>query len=134
MSVEMSRTRVLVADDLAPMLSAVADLLQDSFDVLPMVSDGQSALDSAEALQPDLIVLDISMPVLNGIEVARELKCRANQAKIVFLTIQEDSDIIAACVAAGGLGYVFKSQMFTDLVPAINEVLAGRPFLSRRSK
>src|SRR5450755_3336641 len=98
----MNRTRVLVADDLAPMLSAVADLLQDSFDLLPMVSDGQSALDSAQALEPDLVILDISMPILNGIEVARELKSRASQAKIVFLTIQEDSDIIAACVAAGG--------------------------------
>jgi DNA-binding NarL/FixJ family response regulator len=128
----MIRKRVLVADDLASMLGAVDTLLRDTFDMLPPVSDGQSALDSAEALNPDVIILDISMPVLNGIEVARELKNRASKAKIVFLTIQEDSDIIAACVAAGGLGYVFKSQMFRDLVPAIHEALAGRSFLSRR--
>jgi DNA-binding NarL/FixJ family response regulator len=127
----MTRKRVLVVDDLAPVLTAVSTLLRDSFDVVCMVSDGQSALDAALAHEPDLIVLDISMPGMTGIEVASELKNRGSRAKIVFLTIHEDSDIIASCLAAGGVGYVLKAQMDSDLVLAMNEALAGRVFLSR---
>jgi DNA-binding NarL/FixJ family response regulator len=98
-----------------------------------MVSDGQAALDATLALQPDLVILDISMPRMSGIEVARELKRRSNSAKIVFLTVHEDSDILATCFAAGGLGYVVKVLMETDLIPAMNEALAGREFISRFS-
>jgi len=85
------------------------------------------------ALEPDLIVLDISMPGMSGIEVARELKRRRNKARIVFLTVHEDTDILATCLAAGGLGYVVKVHMETDLIPAMNEALAGREFVSHFS-
>jgi DNA-binding NarL/FixJ family response regulator len=129
----MTRKRVLLADDLPPLLHAVAKLLEGSFEVVGMVSDGQAALDAAAALEPDVIVLDISMPGMSGIEVARELKRRTNSAKIVFLTVHEDSDILATCLAAGGLGYVVKVLMEADLIPAMNEALAGREFISRFS-
>jgi DNA-binding NarL/FixJ family response regulator len=129
----MTRVRVLVADDLAAMQNAVADLLGSSFDVVATVSDGKAALDGVLALQPDLVVLDISMPGMNGLEVARELKKRSSTARIVFLTVQEDSGIIAACLSAGALGYVMKALMDSDLVPAMNEALAGRVFVSRLS-
>ncbi|MGC2764198.1 MAG: response regulator transcription factor [Candidatus Acidiferrum sp.] len=125
--------RVLLADDLTPLLHATAKLLEGSFEVVGMVSDGQAALDATLALQPDLVILDISMPRMSGIEVARELKRRSNSAKIVFLTVHEDSDILATCFAAGGLGYVVKVLMETDLIPAMNEALAGREFISRFS-
>ena len=125
--------RVLVADDLPEVLSAVAVLLQDSFDIVGMVSDGQAALDAILTLKPDLAVMDISMPIMSGIEVTRELKSRANKTKIVFLTVHEDSDIIATCLSAGALGYVVKEVMNGDLILAINEALAGRVFISCRS-
>jgi DNA-binding NarL/FixJ family response regulator len=129
----MKGRRVLLADDLAPVLSAVAKLVQQSFEIVGAVTDGQTALDSTLALVPDLVVLDISMPGLSGIEVARELKKRGNKAKIVFLTVHQDSDILATCFAAGGLGYVVKVLMETDLIPAMNDALADRPFVSRFS-
>jgi len=116
----MTGRRVVLADDLTPVLSTVA-------------SDGQSALDTTLRLDPNLLVLDISMPGMSGIEVARELKRRGNNAKIVFLTVHEDSDILATCLAAGGQGYVLKVLMETDLIPAMNEALLGRPFVSRFS-
>jgi DNA-binding NarL/FixJ family response regulator len=121
---------VLVADDLPQVLSAVAALLRDSFDIVGMASDGQAALDAILTLKPDLAVMDISMPIMSGIEVARELKSRANKTKIVFLTVHEDSDIIATCLSAGALGYVVKEVMNSDLILAMNEALAGCVFVS----
>ena len=125
--------RVLVADDLTPVLRAVAKILEKSFDVVGMVTNGQTALDSALALKPDLVILDISMPGMSGIEVAKELRKCESCAKIVFLTVHEDPDILATCLAAGGLGYVVKVLMDTDLIPAMNEALADRVFVSRFS-
>jgi DNA-binding NarL/FixJ family response regulator len=127
----MIRTRVVVADDLSPVLTTVAALLRESFDVVGMVSDGRAALEATLKFEPDLVVLDISMPVMSGIEVAQELKKRGSKAKIVFLTIHEDADILRTCHAAGALGYVVKLLMDTDLVPAMNEALAGHVFTSR---
>ena len=126
----MARKRVLVVDDLTPVVTA---LLRESFDVVDMVSDGRAALESTLKLSPDLIVLAVSMPGMSGIEVAQELKRRGNNAKIVFLTVHEDSDILARALAAGGLGYVAKVLMDADLIPAINAAFAGRVFVSRLS-
>jgi DNA-binding NarL/FixJ family response regulator len=126
----MTRKRVLVADDLAPVLSTVTALLRESFDVVGTVSDGRAALEATLKLEPDVVVLDISMPLMSGIEVAEELSRQGNNAKIVFLTVHEDQDILNTCRAAGGLGYVIKVLMDTDLVPAMNKALAGHPFTS----
>ena len=126
----MARKRVLVVDDLTPVVTAQ---LRESFDVVGMVSDGQAALESTLKLSPDLVVLAISMPGMNGIEVAQELKRRGSNTKIVFLTVHEDSGILARALAAGGLGYVAKVRMDTDLIPAINEAFAGSIFVSRLS-
>jgi len=129
----MTRTRVVVADDLGFVTSAVTALLQEKFDVVGMAADGPTALETTLKVNPDIVVLDISMPVMSGIEVARELKRRASNAKIVFLTVYEDRDILEACQAAGGLGYVIKVVMEADLIPAMNEALAGRAFTSHFS-
>lgn len=129
----MTHKRVLLADDLLEVLEAVAALLRNSFDVVGTASDGQTALAAALKLEPDLVVLDISMPGMTGIDVARELKSRGNSARIVFLTVHEDSDIIATCLSVGALGYVLKALMDSDLIPAMNEALAGRVFVSRLS-
>jgi DNA-binding NarL/FixJ family response regulator len=127
----MARKRVLVADDLAPVLDTVGALLRESFDVVGMVSDGRAALGATLKLEPDLVVLDISMPLLSGIEVAEELRKQGNKAKVVFLTVHEDYDILKTCRAVGGLGYVIKVLMDTDLVSAMNEALDGHVFTSR---
>jgi DNA-binding NarL/FixJ family response regulator len=129
----MTGRRVVLADDLSPVLSTVTKLLGRSFEIVATASDGHGALDAALKLEPDLLVLDISMPGMSGIEVARELKRRGNNTKIVFLTVHEDSDILATCLTVGGLGYVVKVLMETDLIPAMNEALLGRPFVSRFS-
>lgn len=129
----MMRKRVLVADDQSRILSAVSALLGKSFEVVGLVADGKAALQAAAKLEPDLVILDVSMPGMSGIEVARELKRRPNRAKIVFLTVHEDAEILASCLAAGGLGYVVKELMDSDLIPAMKEALAGRVFVSRFS-
>ncbi len=125
--------RILIADDLTPVLTTVTALLRDSFDVVGTASDGQSALDAIRDLAPDLVVLDMSMPGKNGLEVARELQAQGSTTKIVFLTVHEDADIIAACLSAGARGYVVKALMDSDLIPAINDAFAGRVFVSHLS-
>lgn len=127
------RTRVLIADDQARILDVVTKLLDESFDVIGVVSDGQAAVEATLALEPDLVVLDISMPVMSGIEAARELRQRNNKAKIVFLTVHEDALIRVSCLAAGASGYILKELMDSDLILAMNEALAGRVFVSRFS-
>jgi DNA-binding NarL/FixJ family response regulator len=127
------RMRVVVADDQPRMLEVEAELLGESFEVIDLVSDGRAALEATLKLEPDLVVLDISMPGMNGIEVAKELRKNASRAKIVFLTIHEDAQILASCLATGALGYVVKELVDSDLIPAMNEALAGRVFVSRFS-
>ncbi len=127
----MNGRRVVLADDLTQVVNAAAKLLHGSFEIVGVASDGTSALEAIVALDPDVAVLDISMPGMSGIEVARELRNRGARAKIVFLTVHEDTDILATCIAAGGLGYVVKVLMETDLIPAMNEALQGREFVSR---
>jgi|ERR1700741_414138 DNA-binding NarL/FixJ family response regulator len=127
----MNGRRVVLADDLSPVLSTVTKLLEGSFEIVRKASDGMSALEAILNLDPDVAVLDISMPGMSGIEVARELRSRGTRTKIVFLTGHEDPDILATCLAAGGLGYVAKVLMEADLIPAMNEALAGREFVSR---
>ena len=126
----MSRKRVVVADDLAPVLSEVAALLRKSFDIVGQASNGRAALEMTLQHKPDLVVLDITMPEMSGIEVARELRKKGSKAGIVFLTVHEDFDILKACQDAGGLGYVVKLFMANDLLRAVHEALAGRSFTS----
>jgi len=131
--VPMNLRRVILADDLALVLSAVSALLRESFDIVATVSDGHAALEAILKHEPELAVLDISMPGMSGIDVAREARRRGNNTRIVFLTVHEDADILAACLSVGGLGYVIKVYMNNDLIPAIDAALGGRVFVSRFS-
>ena len=123
--------RILIADDFTPVHTLVATLLGNSFEVVGTVSDGRAVIDAVLELKPDLVILDISMPGKNGLEVARELKSLANPSKVVFLTVHQDDAIVAASLSAGAQGYVVKSLMDSDLTPAVNHALAGRIFVSR---
>ena len=126
----MNRARVLLADDHKEMRDSVRRHLEDEFDVLETVENGRVLLEAASRLQPDICVLDISMPVLDGIETAIQLKERGSTAKVLFLTIHEDLDFVEAALKTGASGYVLKRRMASELRPAIREALAGRTFIS----
>ena len=126
----MRRARVLLADDHPAMLDRVASLLERDFEIVGKTGDGNSAVVEARQLEPDVVVLDITMPVLNGIEAARELKRSGSTAKIVILTVHDDRDFLSECLSAGALGYVVKSRVATDLVLAIKEALMHLVFVS----
>jgi DNA-binding NarL/FixJ family response regulator len=98
--------------------------------VVDTVTDGRKLLAAAERLAPEVVVLDIAMPKMNGIEAARELQRTHPEIKLVFLTVQEDSDYARAAIATGALGYVVKSRLALDLLPAVRAALAGRRFVS----
>ena len=124
------RVRVLPADDNPTVREVVQGLLESTVEIVGSVADGKSLIEAAMRLKPDLIITDISMPVLNGIKAVIRLKELGCRAKVVFLTVHADHDFVSACLNTGASGYVLKSRMVTDLVPAIREVLADRVFVS----
>ena len=126
----MARARIMLAEDHDKMRDRVKRLLEREFEVIASVEDGAALLEAASKLKPDVCVLDISMPVLNGIETATRLRQSGSTAKIVFLTIHEDLDFVQAALKTGASGYVVKRRMVSDPRPAIKEALAGRIFVS----
>jgi DNA-binding NarL/FixJ family response regulator len=124
------RPRVLLAGDHPGMLALTADALAGECLVVGLVADGSELLAEAERLHPDVIVLDITMPRLDGIEAARQLRRSRRPARLVFLTVHEDADYARAALDAGGLGYVVKARLASDLLPAIRAALADRRFVS----
>jgi DNA-binding NarL/FixJ family response regulator len=130
-NISVCEIRVLVADDHKQMLEYVSGLLSADCEVVGAVNDGQAALDAALKLRPDVVVLDISMPVLNGIQAAKRLLEVQPDAKIVFLTVDKDPDTCRAALATGALGYVLKPRLGTDLIAAIKEAKLGRRFVSQ---
>ncbi|MGC1420922.1 MAG: response regulator transcription factor [Terracidiphilus sp.] len=126
----MNRARVLIADDHGPLREATARMLASSFDVVGTAQDGQDLISKAEVLNPDVIISDITMPILGGIEAARLLRKSRSAARIVFLTIHDENEFIRACLDEGALGYVIKAHMKDDLVLAINAAMKGKRFIS----
>jgi DNA-binding NarL/FixJ family response regulator len=124
------RPRVLLADDHPAMLALTADALAGECLVVGRVGDGYELLAEAERLDPDVIVLDVTMPRLDGIEAARQLQRSHQGARLVFLTVHEDPDYARAALDAGGLGFVVKARLASDLLPAIRAALADRSFIS----
>jgi len=126
----VSAARILLADDSSEMRQKVAELLLPDFQLVGSVADGQQAVESALKLHPDVIVLDISMPVLNGIQVASTLRELRSTAKLIFLSVHADYDYVEAAFSLGVHGYVLKSRITTDLIPALEQVLRGGTFTS----
>jgi DNA-binding NarL/FixJ family response regulator len=126
----MKSPRVLLADDLPEMLEAVTQLLREDFEIVGYAQDGEEAIRAATTCNPDLLVLDIEMPFRNGIQVASHLRDSGCRVKVIFLTVHEDLDYIEAAWSVGAQGYVLKSRIATDLLPAVQEVLQGRRFIS----
>ena len=126
----MSRPRVLLADDHALLLGAFEKLLGAEYDIVGQVSDGRALVAAAETLNPDVIVLDISMPLLNGLEAGRQIKQKSRGVKLVFLTMNEDADLAAEAFRSGASGYVLKRSAASELTTAIREVMQGRSYIT----
>jgi DNA-binding NarL/FixJ family response regulator len=123
--------RILLADDHPQLLERVTALLRSSFNVVGTAHNGAELVAEAMRLDPDVIVADISMPVLTGIEAAHELHEAGSRARFVFLTVHSEDEFLRACMAEGALGYVVKSRMRTDLIPAIQAALSGQSYVSQ---
>ena len=126
----MSRSRVLLADDHPAVLDQVERLLAEDAEVVGKFCDGQALLDAVAVSAPDLLIIDISMPRVDGLEVTRRLRASGLRVPIVFLTVHDDPDFVRAAFDAGGNGYVVKSRLASDLLTCIEEVTAGHRFVS----
>ena len=122
--------RVLLADDSPSMLQAARRILEPEFEVVGTVDDGQAVLVATKSLNPDVLVLDIWMGVMRGLEAARLLRRIGSTAKIVFLTVHNDQDFVEEAFSAGAVGYVIKPRLGTDLLVAVREALIGHRFVS----
>ena len=127
---KVERARILLADDHKEMRDRVVRMLERDFEMLEPVVDGLALLEAALRLKPDVCLVDISMPGVNGVEAATRLKERGSASKLIFLTIHEDPDFLVAALKAGASGYVVKPRMASDLHAAIKGVLAGRTYIS----
>lgn len=129
--VRLSKTRVLLADDNIQVLEYVRDFLSGNCcEVVSAVTDGEAAVRAAAQLLPDVVVLDLSMPVLNGIEAAKRMLEANPSTKVVFLTVEKDRATCSAALEAGACGYVLKPRLAADLIPAIKLATGGRRFVS----
>ncbi|MGH9147018.1 MAG: response regulator, partial [Vicinamibacterales bacterium] len=121
-------TRVLLVDDNEAILARAAAVLTPGCTVVGAVNSGPAALEAAGTLQPEVIVLDISMSGMTGFEVAASLRKSGSKAALVFLTVHDDEEFVQAARAVGVIGYVVKPRLASDLMHAVQEVRAGRPF------
>src|SRR5271166_4958425 len=126
----MPRPRVLLADDHRLIREAFAQLLEASCDVVGSVADGRALLAVAPELRPDIVVLDIAMPLLNGLDAARQLKRLMPEVKLIFLTVSEDPELAAEAFRAGASGYLLKNSAASELLKAIQEVFEGRSYVT----
>jgi DNA-binding NarL/FixJ family response regulator len=126
----MSRIKILLADDHKMFSQGLQGLLEDEFELVGTVGDGQALVEAAQHLNPDLIVVDISMPRLNGFDAVRQLNEQGVTAKIIFLTMHADDRLLAEAFRCGGSGYVLKQSAGEELIMAIREVLAGRKYVT----
>lgn len=126
----MARPRVLIADDHRLLREAFAQLLGAECEVVGAVADGRAVLAAAPGLRPDVVVLDVAMPLLNGLDAARQLKRLMPDVKVIFLTMSEDPDVAAEAFRAGASGYLLKNSAASELLQAIREVSRGRSYVT----
>ena len=128
----MSNVRVLVVDDFEAWRRFVCSTLRRNpeLQVVGEASDGLEAVHKAKELQPDLIVLDLGLPTLNGIEAARQIRKLTPESKILFVTQESSADVVQIAMSSGARGYVLKARAVIDLLPAVEAVLEGRQFVS----
>jgi DNA-binding NarL/FixJ family response regulator len=124
------KPRIVIADDNAAVLRQFVSILRSDFDIVAAAADGGSALEAIHHFHPDVVVLDIRMPVLDGIELTKILKKESNSPAVVICSVEDDQEFIDAAQLAGALGYVFKTHVARDLVTAVKMAARGQSFLS----
>ncbi|MFZ1942309.1 MAG: response regulator transcription factor [Acidobacteriaceae bacterium] len=125
-----SRIRILLADDHAMVVEGLRALLENSYEIVGVAADGRAMLEVACKLHPDVIVVDVSMPSLNGLDAAERLKTLLPDVKLVFLTMQDNSNLAAAALRLGAVGYVLKHSAASELMTAISAVLEGKSYVT----
>jgi len=126
----MRRTRILLADDHTMISAGLAKLLEPYYDVVGTVEDGRALLKAADELKPDLVLLDIGMPLLNGLDAARELRKRMPHVKLIFLTMESDSYIAAEAFRVGALAYLLKTSRPSELLQAVHDAVKGISYVT----
>lgn len=126
----MSRPRILMADDHLMMLEAFKAVLEPDVEVVGMVTDGRALLEEFSRLHPDVVLLDVAMPLLNGLDAGRQLKSRQPSVKLIYLTMNPNPDLACEALRLGASGYVLKSSSVPELKQAIQEALAGRSYIT----
>ena len=126
----MTRPTILIADDHKMFAQGLAGLLEDEFDLVGIVANGQALIDEMEKQQPDLLIVDISMPVLNGLDAVRRLNLKNTGTKVVFLTMHADTRLLREAFECGGMGYVLKQSAGEELLFALRQVMNGHRYLS----
>jgi DNA-binding NarL/FixJ family response regulator len=126
----MDRPRVLLADDHRMLREAFAQLLESSCEIVGAVGDGRALLTAAEELKPDIVVVDIGMPLLNGLDATRQLKRAMPDLKIIILTINEDPDLAAEAFRAGAASYLLKNSAASELLLAVDEAMRGQSYVT----
>ena len=127
----MKRARVLIADDHNLVAELCKKLLEKDFEVVGMVSDGRAMLSAAEELKPDVIVLDIAMPILNGLDAGQKVKEMLPMVKLVYLTMNTDRGVAAEAFERGASGYLLKTCAASEMVVAVREALGGKSYMCR---
>jgi DNA-binding NarL/FixJ family response regulator len=126
----MRRVKVLLADDHTIVVEGLQSLLKDQFELVGTVADGRQLVDAARKLRPDVIVTDLSMPVLSGLDALRQLKAGGVDAKVIFLTMHADARVATEALRAGASGFLLKQSAGDELITAIEDVLQGRTYLT----
>ena len=126
--------RIVVADDNADMLELLKEILEPEFEVIATVRDGRDLLEAVKIFTPDIVITDISMPEMSGIEATRKIAEENLKAKIIILTVHTDRKIVDEGISAGASGYVFKLAAFRELAPAIYEIMQGNVYISPQMK
>ena len=126
----MARPRILMADDHQMLLDAFKVMLEPDFDIVGSVTDGRALLEEYARLHPDVVVIDVAMPLLNGLDAGRQLKAQRRSVKLVFLTMNPDPDLAGEALRLGASGYVLKSSAAQELKQAIQEAMRGRSYIT----
>jgi DNA-binding NarL/FixJ family response regulator len=126
----MRRPTVMIADDHTIVMEGLVSLLKDRFDIVAAVSDGTQLVDLAVSRRPDVIVTDISMPGLSGLDALRQLKAKRSETKVLVLTMHADPELATEAIRAGASGFVLKQAACEELITAITEALQGRMYLT----
>jgi DNA-binding NarL/FixJ family response regulator len=126
----MLKARVLLADDNAAVANALAEVLEDECELVGIAHDGLALLKAAQKLRPDVIVADISMPLMSGLDVARQLQHSGATIKVILLTAHQEPQLAAGALQDGASGYVLKHCAGEELITALNEVIQGRTYVS----